>query len=178
MYRLSELRQQKSKMSRQVRDKEEELETSLQKIDTLRQDIRKAEKLRRELELRTEDAVNEAGKERKMREKIESQAKQLEKDVALLKSGVGPTVNSVNNESEMLRLKAEIERLEVATSETLLNQQSKHTSELSSLREQLDESERRCRAYEMEQNPAAKDAMAPPASIAAASAAVVRPFNM
>ena len=35
--KLSELRQQKQKMSRQVRDKEEELETSLQKIDTLRQ---------------------------------------------------------------------------------------------------------------------------------------------
>jgi serine/threonine-protein kinase MRCK len=35
----------------QVRDKEEELENSLQKIDNLRQDIRKAEKLRRELEV-------------------------------------------------------------------------------------------------------------------------------
>jgi hypothetical protein len=34
-----------------VRDKEEELENSLQKIDNLRQDIRKAEKLRRELEV-------------------------------------------------------------------------------------------------------------------------------
>jgi chaperonin cofactor prefoldin len=43
-------------MSRQVRDKEEELENSLTKIDTLRQDIRKAEKLRRELELRAEEA--------------------------------------------------------------------------------------------------------------------------
>ena len=38
-------------VSIQVRDKEEELENSLQKIDTLRQDIRKAEKLRRELEV-------------------------------------------------------------------------------------------------------------------------------
>ena len=43
-------------MTRQVRDKEEELENSLTKIDTLRQDIRKAEKLRRELELRAEEA--------------------------------------------------------------------------------------------------------------------------
>ena len=60
--RLSELRQQKQKLSRQVRDKEEELETSLQKIDSLRQDIRKAEKLRRELELRSEESANEAAK--------------------------------------------------------------------------------------------------------------------
>ena len=35
-----------------VRDKEEELVNSLTKIDNLRQDIRKAEKLRRELEVK------------------------------------------------------------------------------------------------------------------------------
>ena len=58
--RLSELRQQKQKLSRQVRDKEEELENSLQKIDSLRQDIRKAEKLRSQLELRSEESVTEA----------------------------------------------------------------------------------------------------------------------
>lgn len=49
--RLTELRNQKQKLSRQVRDKEEELDNALQKIDTLRQDLRKAEKLRRELEV-------------------------------------------------------------------------------------------------------------------------------
>ena len=51
----------------------QELETSLQKIDTLRQDIRKAEKLRRELELRAEDSLNEAAKEKKMRERAEKE---------------------------------------------------------------------------------------------------------
>lgn len=85
--RLSELRQQKQKLSRQVRDKEEELENSLQKIDTLRQDIRKAEKLRRELELRAEEAVNEAKKEKKIREKNDTHIKQLEKEVTMLKAG-------------------------------------------------------------------------------------------
>lgn len=50
-HRLTELRNQKQKLSRQVRDKEEELETAMQKIDTLRQDLRRAEKLRRELEV-------------------------------------------------------------------------------------------------------------------------------
>ena len=60
----------------------QELETSLQKIDTLRQDIRKAEKLRRELELRAEDSLNEAAKEKKMREKAE-------KELAAFKGGEG-----------------------------------------------------------------------------------------
>ncbi|XP_059087809.1 serine/threonine-protein kinase MRCK beta-like isoform X3 [Tigriopus californicus] len=146
--KLSELRQQKQKLSRQVRDKEEELETSLQKIDTLRQDIRKAEKLRRELELRSEDAVNEAVKEKKLREKHESTLKQMEKELSSVKSGASPVGGA--NDAEVSRLRAEIERLEVATSETLLNQQSKHNSELASIKDQFDESERRNRTYEMD----------------------------
>ena len=70
-----------------MRDKEEELDNSLQKIDNLRQDIRKAEKLRRELEVRAEEAFAETTKERKIRDKIESQAKNLELEVERLKSG-------------------------------------------------------------------------------------------
>ena len=40
------------------------MENSLTKIDNLRQDIRKAEKLRRELEVRAEEAFTETKKER------------------------------------------------------------------------------------------------------------------
>lgn len=83
--KLAELRTQKQKISRQVsffvsclgrvlltnefkvRDKEEELETVMQKVDSLRNDIRRAEKLRRELESRVEEAQAEATKERKLR---------------------------------------------------------------------------------------------------------------
>lgn len=60
--KLSELRTQKQKLSRQVRDKEEELETAMQKIDTLRNDMRKMEKSRREYETRIEDVIAEATK--------------------------------------------------------------------------------------------------------------------
>merc|ERR1719460_956699 len=78
--KLSELRQQKQKLSRQVRDKEEELENSMTKIDSLRTDIRKAEKLRREIELRAEEATTEAGKERKLKEKLEVQLRSTEQE--------------------------------------------------------------------------------------------------
>lgn len=80
IYRLAELRQQKQKLSRQVRDKEEELEVAMQKIDFLRHDIRRAEKLRRELEARIEEAIAEAGKERKLRERSEEYCKQVEEE--------------------------------------------------------------------------------------------------
>ncbi len=142
------MRQQKQKMSRQVRDKEEELETALQKIDTLRQDIRKAEKLRRELQLRSEDAMNEATKERKMREKVETHAKQLEKDMS--SKGVGSPLSSAADPNEVSRLREEMERMELSAQESLLAQQAKHGAEVSAIREQLEESDRRARTFEID----------------------------
>lgn len=47
--RMAELRSQKQKVSRQLRDKEEEMEVAMQKIDAMRQDMRKSEKLRKEV---------------------------------------------------------------------------------------------------------------------------------
>lgn len=47
--RMGDLRSQKQKLSRQLRDKEEEVEVSMQKIDAMRQDIRKSEKIRKEV---------------------------------------------------------------------------------------------------------------------------------
>lgn len=153
------MRQQKQKLSRQVRDKEEELENSLQKIDTLRQDIRKAEKLRRELELRAEEAVNESVKERKAREKFELQSKQLEKDLSTAAAktptssdadGVNHDNNTQHMQQEVAKLTGEIERLEIASQESILVQQTKHNQELSTLREHLDDSERKLRQSDMD----------------------------
>lgn len=62
--KLSELRAQKLKLSRQVRDKEEELDAAMQKVDTLRNDLRKADKARREYDSRIEDVIAEATKVR------------------------------------------------------------------------------------------------------------------
>ena len=55
-----------------------------------------------------------------------------------------------NNDQELTALRAEVERLEIASQESLLAQQSKHNGELADIRGQFDESERRIRAYEMD----------------------------
>lgn len=47
--RMAELRSQKQRLSRQLRDKEEEMEVVMQKLDAMRQDIRKTEKARKEV---------------------------------------------------------------------------------------------------------------------------------
>ena len=47
--RMAELRSQKQKVSRQLRDREEEVEAAMQKIDALRQEVRRADKGRKEV---------------------------------------------------------------------------------------------------------------------------------
>lgn len=49
--RMAELRSQKQKAARQLRDKEEELEGAVQKAEAMRQEARRAEKLRKEVVL-------------------------------------------------------------------------------------------------------------------------------
>nr|XP_037876079.1 serine/threonine-protein kinase Genghis Khan isoform X2 [Bombyx mori] len=124
--RLSELRQQKQKLSRQVRDKEEELEVAMQKIDALRQDIRRADKGRRELEARLDTAIAEATKERKLREES------LRGQRADAAGGTGST-------ADVARLQAEVEALEVQYKESLSQQQARFGAELAALTEQLHE---------------------------------------
>ena len=153
--RLSELRQQKQKLSRQVRDKEEELEVAMQKIDSLRHDIRKAEKLRRELEARVEDAMAETSKERKLRERSEEYCKQMEEETEKLRQRnlVGSDTSAANQthaSQEIVRLKAEVEKLEVQYNERLAQQQSRYNLELASLRDQLQEAESRRDTLERE----------------------------
>lgn len=47
--RMAELRSSKQRLTRQLRDKEEEMEALLQKMDGTRQEIRKMEKSRKEV---------------------------------------------------------------------------------------------------------------------------------
>lgn len=47
--RMAELRSSKQRLTRQLRDKEEEMDALLQKMDALRQEIRKTEKNRKEV---------------------------------------------------------------------------------------------------------------------------------
>ena len=87
--------------------------------------------------------------ERKLREKAESQIKSLEKDMASIKSG-SLLASGADGEAEMLKLRSEVERLEVSTQETLLAQQAKHNLEISGLKEQLEEADRRLRTSDLD----------------------------
>ncbi|XP_031622666.1 serine/threonine-protein kinase Genghis Khan isoform X2 [Contarinia nasturtii] len=137
--KLSELRNQKQKLSRQVRDKEEELENAMHKIDTLRNDMRKMEKSRREYESRIEDVIAEATKERKLRERSEEYCRQLQMEVRSRTTSDLGSSSSLGMSSDSSRM--EVERLEVQFSEKLNQQQARYNIELTALREQLLEAE-------------------------------------
>ena len=96
------------------------------------QDIRKAEKLRRELELRAEEALNEAAKEKKAREKVEaskaaensSSASEQSQSNNIISSSEGQGDAKVSSLTEEIsRLKSELESHEIHSQETLINTQ-------------------------------------------------------
>nr|CAH7755994.1 unnamed protein product [Callosobruchus chinensis] len=110
----------------------------MQKVDSLRNDIRRAEKLRRELESRVEEAQAEATKERKLRERSEEYCRQMQAESDRLRVR---TEHAPRDQQDSLRLKAELEKLEVQYNESLTQQQARYNMEISSLREQLHEAE-------------------------------------
>ncbi|GIX85259.1 hypothetical protein CEXT_551051 [Caerostris extrusa] len=151
--KLSELRAQKQKLSRQVRDKEEELETAMQKIDILRQDLRKAEKFRREFEARIDEAQSEATKERRLRERTEEYAHHLEDEMEALKQrhiGRAPSPVHLEALQEVNRLKMELEKMELHRNEALTEQQARYHIDITALHEQLREADITVEAMERE----------------------------
>ncbi|KAB7500874.1 Serine/threonine-protein kinase MRCK alpha [Armadillidium nasatum] len=142
--KLTELRNQKQKLSRQVRDKEEELDNALQKIDTLRQDLRKAEKLRRELEGCVEKADEDAVKERKLRERMEEYTKGIESELEKIQDrpqGRSGSISSIDSNQEITRLKTECDRLIVEHEEKAQQLTMRHSHEMVALKDQLTELE-------------------------------------
>ncbi|XP_055924337.1 serine/threonine-protein kinase MRCK alpha-like isoform X2 [Argiope bruennichi] len=142
--KLSEVRAQKQKLSRQLRDKEEELENAMQKIDAFRQDMRKADKLRRDLEIRLEDHKSDLLKEQRVRERAEENVRRLESEVeALKRRHVGRAFSPEQSDStqELNRLKMELENLTTQHKETIVQLQQRHTAEIAALNEQLQEAE-------------------------------------
>lgn len=134
-----ELRTQKVMLVRQVRDKEEDLEKSAQKIETLRNDLRLAEKNRREMESKLQEISADISRERQARERSEEFCRKLQAE------GSHTNVHEEN-------LKREIERLEIEKKDLIAQQHARFTQEINSLREQLNESESQRNLIQMELN--------------------------
>lgn len=105
----------------------------------MRNELRKSDKTRRELELHIEDAVNEASKEKKIREHAEECCRKLQSDFRKSVPNVDTTTTPINLTSGIAAY--EIERIELQYAEKLNHQQARHNLELEALRDQLSELE-------------------------------------
>lgn len=132
-----ELRTQKVMLVRQVRDKEEDLEKSTQKIESLRNDVRLTEKSRREMESKLQESIADMNRERQARERSEEFCRKLQAE------GSHSNVHEDN-------LKREIERLEMEKKDLLAQQQIRFSQEINILRDQLNESETQKNLTQME----------------------------
>ncbi|XP_074805261.1 serine/threonine-protein kinase MRCK alpha isoform X1 [Natator depressus] len=142
--RLTDLHSQKQKLTRQVRDKEEEMDVVVQKVEILRQELRRTERLKKELEVHAEAAAAEASKDRKLRERSEQYSKQLESELEGLKQkqvGRSPGVSSTEHQQEITKLKAELEKKSVFYEEELSKREIIHANEIKSLKKELRDAE-------------------------------------
>ncbi|XP_072537279.1 serine/threonine-protein kinase MRCK alpha isoform X5 [Salminus brasiliensis] len=143
--RLTDVRSQKQRLARQLRDKEEEMEGLSQKVENLRLEVRKAERARKELEAQAEEQTAEAQKERKLRERNEQYSRQLEEDLEGMKQlkQAGPPHAAVGSDQqqEVARLRAELEKKGVQHEEELCRRETLHSAELKSLRKELRDAE-------------------------------------
>ncbi|XP_043075248.1 serine/threonine-protein kinase MRCK alpha isoform X6 [Puntigrus tetrazona] len=142
---LSDLRSQKQRLSRQFRDKEEEMEGVSQKLEALRLEIRKAERMRKELEAQAEEQAAEAQKERKLRERTEQYSRQLEEEVEVMKqlkqAGPPHAAAGSDQQQELMRIRAELEKKNVQYEEELCHRETLHSSELKGLKKELRDAE-------------------------------------
>lgn len=119
----------------------------MKKIDTLRNDLRKSDKSRRELEMRVEDAITDVASEKKQRERTEDLCRQLQDELnkkrtsETVNGGGGSVSGSIQTGVEAASL-YEIERLEIDCTAKLNHQQARYNLEISALREQLKEAEK------------------------------------
>ncbi|XP_074845967.1 serine/threonine-protein kinase MRCK alpha isoform X6 [Carettochelys insculpta] len=142
--RLTDLHSQKQKLTRQVRDKEEEMDMVMQKVELLRQELRRTERLKKELEVHAEAAAAEASKDRKLRERSEQYSKQLESELEGLKQkqvGRSPGVSSTEHQQEITKLKAELEKKSVFYEEELSKREMIHANEIKTLKKELRDAE-------------------------------------
>uniref|UniRef100_A0A8C5BIG1 non-specific serine/threonine protein kinase n=1 Tax=Gadus morhua TaxID=8049 RepID=A0A8C5BIG1_GADMO len=147
--RLTDLRTTKQRLVRQLRDKEEEMESHAQKVEALRLEVRKADRAKKELEMVAEVQTAEAQKERKLRERNEQYSRQLEEELEGFKSkqGLSPTTSpgdptaAASSQEGAVRPRADLEQKVGHYEEELGRRETQHASELKAMRKELRDGE-------------------------------------
>ncbi|XP_056284948.1 serine/threonine-protein kinase MRCK alpha isoform X3 [Pseudoliparis swirei] len=132
--RLTDFRSVKQRLARQLRDKEEEMESQGQKVEALRL----------ETQAQAEEQSAEAQKERKLRERSEQYSRQLEEELEGLKlkqAGSSAAPASADQTQEVGRLRGDLEKKTLLYEEELARREAQHGSELKALHKELRDAE-------------------------------------
>lgn len=120
--RLADVRSQKMKLSRLVREKEEEIESAMKKLETLRQDFRASEKKKHDLAAQLEEVQADLHKEVKLKAKADLYCQQLEEEldsIKLKKTLPATSIQKQSDTAEVSKVKSEMEKLKVVHEESL-----------------------------------------------------------
>lgn len=86
-FRCTELTGEKQKLNKTLREKEDELNQTKQKLDVFKMEFKKIDKNKKDLESKIDAVQTDLAAERRQREEANHTVAQLEKEVESLKSG-------------------------------------------------------------------------------------------
>uniref|UniRef100_A0A8C2IKP0 Serine/threonine-protein kinase MRCK alpha n=1 Tax=Cyprinus carpio TaxID=7962 RepID=A0A8C2IKP0_CYPCA len=135
---LSDLRSQKQRLSRQFRDKEEETEGISQKLEALRLEIRKAERMRKEILFAPISLLFSHSLSHLTNFILTYVSILLQQ---LKQAGPPHAAASSDQQQELMRIRAELEKKNVQYEEELCRRETLHSSELKGLKKELHDAE-------------------------------------
>ncbi|XP_029466913.1 serine/threonine-protein kinase MRCK gamma isoform X2 [Rhinatrema bivittatum] len=151
--RCGEAKAQALKLSRQLRERAEEAESTARETEGLRRELSRGECRRKEVEAQNEELMSEVSKQRKQKERSEARLREVEEDLEELKlkqAMTSPGVSSSRHLSELSRVRAELEKRCLWVEEELARREAELSSEVKGLRRELQDAESQRRALQSE----------------------------
>ncbi|XP_052697457.1 serine/threonine-protein kinase MRCK alpha-like isoform X3 [Crassostrea angulata] len=133
-------------LTRESRNREEEMDEYRRKLDSVKNERRRAEKNVQELHGQVDEYRADSNKERKLRERAEQYSRELEQEIEAAKRknlNRGPTASHLEMSQEISRLKTELDRKSVEAEESLARLTAKLQAEMKDLKFHLSEAENR-----------------------------------
>ncbi|KAK7103526.1 hypothetical protein V1264_018406 [Littorina saxatilis] len=152
-------------LTRESRNKDEEVEDMKRKLDTMKADKRKTEKTTSELQNQLDEAKSTASKETRVRERAEHYAKDLELEIEKLKRKLmGRSDSTATSEltEEIAWLKKEMEKKDAEHDKAMDTLMARHATELGELKCKVQEAENKLTESQAEMEKLRKQLSAQP----------------
>lgn len=110
LLRCTELSSEKQKMTKHLRERDDECNQMKQKVDAFKMELKKLDKSKKEVDSKLEDVQNDLTTERRLREESQHTIAQLGKEIETLKSGGRKSLIENDLQIEIARYKISPEK--------------------------------------------------------------------